>query len=441
MRRPNLLVVFADQLRADAVGCYGNGVVRTPNLDRLAGEGVLCENAIANYPVCGPMRAGMWTGTHPATHGVVGNDLAVRTDLPTLGTCLRDVGYRAGYVGKWHLDGVPRSKFTPPGPRRLGFDDDWAAYNCAHDYFRPYYFCGDDPTRHEVDGYEPRVMTDLALSFIDAADDRPWALVLSLGPPHDPYPQVPEHYRDLYDPATLPLRPNVEPEIDNPLAKGLDCRRTTADYYAATTALDDEVGRLLAAAESDTLVVFTSDHGDMLWSHGLMKKQSPYEESIRVPLIARGPMLPRGERVSGLVGLTDLTPTLLGLLDVDVPASMQGQDLNRVLHGDGGTDALLIANPFSTDEAVDQDMPEWRGLRTTTQTYVETLDGPWLFFDNAADPYQQHNLIDSIDTADWHRRLRSALAAADDPFVSGVDWLDRLGLADAWADRERRVWQ
>ncbi|MFA9478586.1 sulfatase [Phycisphaerales bacterium AB-hyl4] len=453
--RPNLLLVFADQLRADAVGCYGNEVVRTPTIDALARQGVRAQHCFANYPCCGPMRASMLTAVDASRHGVIANDLAIRTDLPTLGTTLRDAGYRTGYVGKWHLDGVPRSKYTPPGPRRLGFDDYWAVCNCAHDYFRPYYY-RDTPQRIDAEGYEPIVQTELAIEFLQSHREmnQPFGLVVSWGPPHDPYPQVPEQYRDLYDPARLPLRPNVQPATENALANGLECRRTIADYYAATTALDEQLDRLLSTLNQlgmaeNTLVVFTSDHGDMLWSHGWMKKQSPYAESVHVPLVLRGPSLPAGETCDALVGLMDLTPTLLGLLGVEPPDAMHWRDRSDVLrderHADE-VDAVLLANPFATDEARDQQMPEWRGLRTHTHTYVETEPGKaWLLFSDIEDPYQMRNLVGDPTVRDLQRRLSLRLAAllqqADDPFLPGEQWLDRLGLTAAWQDREARVWQ
>ncbi len=188
---PNLLLVFADQMRGMDMGCAGNPDVRTPAMDRLAKQGVRLTRCFATSPVCSPNRAILLTGTYPTTNRVPGNDLPLPSHLPSLGTIARGHGYRTAYIGKWHLDGVPRTKFTPPGPRRSGFDF-WAAYNCTHDYFHPKYY-RDTPQVVEVDGYEPEVQTDLALAFLDEQRDaaEPFCLVLSWGPPHDPYDQVP----------------------------------------------------------------------------------------------------------------------------------------------------------------------------------------------------------------------------------------------------------
>ena len=149
----NLLLVFADQMRGMDMACAGNEQVITPNLDRLAASGVLMTRAFANSPVCTPSRGSLLTGRYPLSHGAVVNDVPVRTDLPSMGTVFRDAGRATGYVGKWHLDGCPRDKFTPPGERRLGFDY-WAVHNCTHAYFDSFYYADTD-RRIPIAGYEP----------------------------------------------------------------------------------------------------------------------------------------------------------------------------------------------------------------------------------------------------------------------------------------------
>lgn len=450
-RPPNLLLVFADQMRGQDMGCAGNRDVRTPTLDRLAADGVRLRRCYATCPVCCPNRATLLTGAFPTTSRVVSNDLPVRTDLPTLATIARANGYRTGYIGKWHLDGMPRDRFTPPGPRRLGFEY-WAAYNCAHDYFHPRWF-EDTPVLHTADGYEPEVQTDLALAYLErhARTADPFCLVVSWGPPHDPYEQVPRRYRDMYDPFAIALRPNARPGSRNPLAAQREARRTLADYYAAITALDEQLARLIARlrdldAERDTLVVFTSDHGDMLWSHGWMKKQSPFEEAILVPAVLRWPGgLPAGGQRDTLVATVDLLPTLAGLMGwKDVP-SLEGSDLSRAVRGERAAarpHSVLIANYHACDEAAVQGMPTWRGVRTERHTYVE-LPGrrPWLLYDNVADPYQLRNLAESAAEAGPRAALAADLGGwldrTGDAFPDGPGMLARLGLTEAWAERER----
>ncbi len=451
--RPNLLFVFADQMRGQDMGCAGNREVLTPTLDRLASEGMRLTRCCATSPVCCPNRAVLLTGTYPPVNRVPGNDLPVRTDLPSLGTLARNNGYRTGYIGKWHLDGLPRDRFTPPGPRRLGFEF-WAAYNCAHDYFRPRWF-EDTPDLRTAEGYEPQVQTDLAIAFLQEQAKRPepFCLVLSWGPPHDPYHLVPDSCRALYDPASLTLRPNMQPDAPNPLARHLECRGTLADYYAAITALDEQMARLLETLESlqltqNTFVIFTSDHGDMLWSHGWMKKQSPYEESVNVPFLIRLPgVVPAGGVSPVLMGTIDILPTLAGLLRWSGMPDLPGRDLSAALRGEPDAPqpgSVFLANYLACDEATMQGMPEWRGVRTDRFTYVEQPGrSPWLLFDHHEDPYQMRNLCGLPEARTIQESLAEQLTGwltrLQDPFLPGGEMLAHLGLTEAWEERERQM--
>lgn len=450
--QPNVLFVFADQLRGMDIHCAGNPEVITPNIDKLAAEGTLFRRAFANVPVCTPSRAVILTGRYPLANRVIGNDLPLPDDMPTIGEWFRDSGYRTGYIGKWHLDGVPRTRFTP-GARRHGFEH-WAAYNCSHDYFRPEKWYRDAPEPVIIEGYEPEVQTTEALDFIATRDDRPFCLVLSWGPPHDPYPMVPERYRQRYDPERLTLRPNVRPlhPASEPLARGLEPRRTLADYYAAITGLDEQVGRLLdalaeAGLNENTIVVFTSDHGDQLWSHGRMKKQQPFEESIRVPLICRWPgRVPAGRRTGALFSTVDLAPTLCGLAGVAPSKGLQGTDRSALVLGDdsSGAEAILLMDLIVADESRVQGLPEWRGLRTARYTYARRQDRePWVLFDNDEDPYQLTNLVEAASSAairdELARELDERLAEIGDSRRTGEDYVRSLGLVSLWNARQREL--
>lgn len=453
---PNVVVVIADQFRGMEMGCAGNAAIRTPNLDRLAREGVRFTHAYANVPVCVPSRACMLTGRFPLSHRTVANDLPLPESEVTLAEQLRDAGYRTGYIGKWHLDGVPRTKFTPPGPRRQGFDDFWAVWNCAHSYL-DFQFFRDVPTPVHMTGYEPVAQTDLALEFMAQKDARPFCLFLAWGPPHDPYYQVPEQYRRMYDPGRLPLRPNVSDKLGanpalGPIDRANGMRRNFADYYAAITALDEQMGRLLLSLEQsgqakNTLVVFTSDHGDMLFSHGRLKKQQPYEEAANVPLLMRWTgRLPAGRVAETMVGTVDLAPTLLSLVGQKVPGRMEGQNLAHAALGLPGKErkSVFLMDMVPTDEGRQMGQLEWRGVRTARYTYARWIDGKdWLLFDNQRDPYQQRNLIGDPDVGDvrkelateldgWMRRTRDA----------GLPWdqiLRKLRLTELWNAREREL--
>ncbi len=437
--QPNILVILADQWRAATLGCMGDTAVHTPTLDRMAGEGVLFTNAIANCPVCTPSRAMLLTGKYPLGNGTLVNDLPLLTEQTFLAEVFRDAGYQCGYIGKWHLDGVPRDKFTPPGPRRAGFDAYWAAYDCHHDYFKPKYYRDTDELI-TPEGYEPAIQTDLAMEFMRAHRTEPFFLQVSWGPPHDPYELVPEEFRAMYDPETMPFRPNVQ----NPN------RRAYCDYYAQIAALDAQMDRLLRfldeeGLEENTLVVFTSDHGDMLFSQGKTHKQKPWEESIHIPLIMRWPKgLPAGKQSEGLISIADYAPTLLSMAGLEVPAEMQGMDLSKSFFGGGPQhESVLIGDWVPVDQAWTAGGREWRGVRTKTHTYASFMDGDWVLYDNVADPYQMKNLVDDPLATEVESTLKHALhewlKKTNDRFTTAEGHLRDLGQWEAFNERNNSM--
>lgn len=439
---PNILFVFADQMRGIDMGCAGNPEIKTPVMDRLAAQGVLCERHYVVSPVCSPNRASMLTGTYPTTHRLFFNDVPIRYDLPSLGTLARDRGYRTGYVGKWHLAGGPRDSFIPRGPQRLGFDDFWAVRNCGHNYFATQYH-GDTPEIIRQPGYEPEIQTALAMQFMEdqVAQGNRFCLALSWGPPHQPYHEVPDAYRALYNQAEITMRPNCEPIAPECLDPAWSQRATTRDYYALISSLDEMLGRLLAKLDElhiadRTIVVFASDHGEMLWSQGLLYKCVPYEESIHIPLLVRYPgVLPAGGRRRDLISSVDLLATLAGLAGwEDVPAT-DGLDLSGMLRGMPGPrrDSLLLAQYFPYVFRPDRPVPEWRGIRTECYTYAATSDRrPWLLFDNDRDPCQTRNLASDPAaralTESMRRRLDELLECSGDPFLPAAEQALHFGL-------------
>ncbi|MBI5086241.1 MAG: sulfatase [Acidobacteria bacterium] len=419
-RQPNVLLVLPDQLRAQSLGCYGNAEVQTPNVDALARQGVVFDNTIANSPVCCPARAILLTGQYCHVNGMTANDLRLRESSTTLSSILKREGYRTGFIGKWHLDGGPREPgFVPPGPRRHGFDF-WAAHECSHRHFNNKYF-RDTPDALPVRGFEPEGWTDLALEFLAASrtDARPFFLTVQMGPPHDPYGAPPE-YMSRYNPSSLPMRPNWR---DTPRGG----RREIASYYAAITAVDEQLGRMMRELDrlglsEDTIVVFSSDHGDMLGSQGAILKRKPWEESIRVPGIVRYPGRVRaGRRESAIFTHADFAPTLLRLCGAEVPRTMQGADLTALLTGRSSRapDAALlqIFGPYQGDGTP----AGWRGLRTARYTYARFQDRPWVLYDNQADPFQIENLATAPAAAKLRTRLDAQLQT----------WMARTG--DSWA--------
>lgn len=439
--RPSVLLLLADQWRGQDQGWVGGSRVQTPHLDSLAAEGVAVAGACANSPVCGPSRASLLTGRLPCDHRVIANDLPLPVGTPTVAEVLRDEGYDTGWIGNWHLDGMPRRHWVPP-ERRAGFDF-WASSHCSHQHVDGYYYAGDEePLRVDFTGYEPVAQTDLAIEYIRAARG-PFFLTVSVGPPHDPYDTVPERYRELYPAESIELRPNVD----------ADPRRAEIQrlYWSAISAVDEQLGRLISALtdtgrRDDTIVVVTADHGDMLGSHGRRAKQVPYAESVSVPLVVSWPAgLPSGLRPEGMFGLVDLSPTLLGLTDAAGLGEVYGQDRSGALHGaESLPDQVLLGNWVSLDNGFDQGVPEWRGFRSTRSTYARAADAtPWLLFDDVDDPYQLHNLASDPaakalrESAD--RQLDALLVEANDSFLPGAALIRRLGVEELWNLREHEL--
>ena len=421
--RPNLLFIFADAFRFSAAGARaGFDPVLTPNLNRLASQGATLTHAVSNFPLCSPYRAMLLTGQYPFRNGVTGNCCSMpgcennylRPDAPTFTDALASAGYSIGYVGKWHLEkpqepyigpadrlGYFWNEFTPPERRHgVGF---WCAYNTYDNHFQPEYWITGMPrsTRHRADAWSPKFETDVGLAFLEndraqfRRPDEPFALFLSFNPPHTPFEQVPPDLLTLYNgrrATDLLVRPNVD--FNDQSLPSRIARHYVSNYFAMITGIDAQVGRMLEALDSanladDTLVVFTSDHGEMMGSQRLMYKGFAYDESIRVPFFARLPgKIPAGHVSDALLSAPDVMPTLLdtlGLAD-HTPAGIEGVSRAGELDGSQRTsraDSSFLLNPADG----------WRGVRTERYTFTFLPDqttGAQLF-DNLIDPYQMHD--------------------------------------------------
>jgi arylsulfatase A-like enzyme len=433
---PNVLFVLVDQWRAQSLGYMGDAQAYTPNLDRFAASSQNFTTAVAGSPVCSPYRGCLLSGQHAATSGLHVNDVPFAPHSETLGEAFRKAGYRTAYIGKWHLYGSPQGTYerrTAPVPpdARFGWEY-WKACECTHDYHQSIYYEGDDPERRTWPGYDALAQIEDASQYIRRAanEKTPWFVLLSLGPPHDPYDTAPQAFRDRYLRADLKLPPNV-PENRREAAL-----RDLRGYYAHSAALDAGFGQLLRALEQsgqtrDTVVVFTSDHGDMLESQGLARKQVPWEESIRVPLLVRYPRVEVGPRRLGMpVGTPDLFPTLAGLAGVAVPGAVQGRDHSALLRGRRRQDpeaAALLSMPVSFSVMRRAGFAEYRGLRTARYTYVRTRQGPWLLYDNRNDPFQMRNALkrEARLVRELDRRLEQELKRASDDFLPGAEYVSR----------------
>lgn len=432
--KPNVVVLFPDQWRGQALGFAGDPNVKTPHLDRLAGESVQFVNAIAGVPVCCPTRASWLTGQRPLTTGVFLNDVPLATNAVTLAKVLRQGGYDTAYVGKWHLNGDGRSSFIPR-ERRQGFDY-WKVLECSHDYLRSFYYA-DGPKKLQWDGYDAIAQTADAERYLRerAGSGKPFFLFLAWGPPHDPYQTAPETYRARYVPGQLELCANIPEEMRQP------ARNWLAGYYAHCSALDDCVGRVRAVLretglEQNTLLVFTSDHGDLLGAHGGRNKQQPYEESIRVPLLMHWPagLSQKPRRLEAPINSEDMMPTLLGLCGLPIPKTVEGIDFSRHVRGgrnpSDGAALLASVAPFGQWNRK-QGGREFRGVRTERYTYVRDLKGPWLLFDNQADPLQMTNLVGMARAAELEKKmdvwLSRKLKQTGDEFLPGEAYIKKWG--------------
>jgi arylsulfatase A-like enzyme len=468
--RPNIVFVFPDQLRQQAVGFVDEDPVLTPNLDRFARQSVVFTNAVSNRPVSSPYRAMLFTGRYPHSNGVLSNCNSLTRpygcELRKTDRCLSDVlaeaGYCQGYVGKLHLDspreedyphtegprsdGVAWDAYTPPGPRRHGFDF-WCSYGCCDRHLDPHYWTGDAPVSERVRPREWSVKheTDVAVRYIrnEGGEFRgpgaPFSLFVAYNPPHTPFEQVPEKYLEPYAgraPEELLVRPNVDPEAGGPGGEAgrkayARAARHVARYFAAVTGIDEQFGRILDALDreglaDDTIVVFTSDHGEMMGSHGLMHKVVWYDESLLVPFAIRWPGKIRPGRDDLLLGAPDVCPTLLGLagLAERTPPQVEGTDYSAALLG-GEVERPASALYLRAENA--DPAGGARGLRTHGHTFVVERDAhgreTTRLYDNDADRFQQTDSAGESPglVARLREELDSWLRRTKDP------WLARRG--------------
>ena len=437
IKKPNILFVFADQWRAQAAGYSGDPNLqgKTPNLDNLAGESVNLTNAVSTCPVCTPYRASLLTGQYALTHGLFLNDAPLRNEAVTIAEVCKTSGYDTAYVGKWHINAGGRTNYIPPD-RQQGFDY-WKVLECTHNYNKSPYYGGKDPQKRFWEGYDAIAQTRDVQEYIKnrAESDKPFLMMLSWGPPHNPYQTAPEKYRSMFDPKDIQLRPNV------PAEKAESAKKDLAGYYAHIVALDDCMGDIVetldqAGIADNTILVFTSDHGDMLGSQGHRRKQRPWDEAVRVPLLIRYPdrIGKKGKQIDMPFGTPDIMPTLLGLSSLKIPAGVEGKDYSTVLEGrkKAPDNVALIECPSPFGEWTRREGgKEYRGIRTKRYTYVRDMDGPWLLYDNQKDPYQQTNLVNTPETARLQAKLDAKLTAKlkehGDQFKHGSEYIKKWG--------------
>lgn len=438
-KQPNVVFVLTDQWRAQDLGFVGNDQVKTPAIDALSQEAVVFTNAVSNIPVCGPARASLMTGKYPLSHGLFYNDKPMLTEEECIAEVYKEHGYQTAYIGKWHINGhapgvsnrVGRSQ-PVPADRRQGFDY-WKVHECTHNYNNSVYFDEED-VKHKWEGYDAIAQTKNGIEYMKANKDNPFVLFLSYGPPHAPYNSAPKKYRDMYEGMDIKLRPNV------PESKVEKATEAIRGYYAHMSALDYCVAELQTAIkelgiEDNTIFVFTSDHGDMIYSHDQTKKQKPWEESIMVPFMMKYPAkLKGGEELTKVFSYPDIMPTLLSMCNLPIPASVEGIDYKGQLYGEEELDVdgafITCPVPFHQWKYLAGGR-EYRGIRTEKYTYAKDLKGPWLLYDNLKDPYQMNNLVGNADyaelQADLEAKLQKMLDARGDEFLPGEEYMKAWG--------------
>ncbi|AJR04519.1 sulfatase family protein [Siansivirga zeaxanthinifaciens] len=437
IKAPNVVFVLTDQWRAQDLGFVGNEQVITPAIDELAKEAVVFTNAISNLPVCTPARASLMTGKYPLSHGLFYNDKPLRTDENCIAEVYKENGYQTGYIGKWHINGHPRGMTNTQGrglpikaDRRQGFDL-WKVCETTHNYNNSIYF-DENNVKHKWEGYDAIAQTKEAVKYMQANKENPFVLFVAYGPPHAPYNTAPQKYQDMYKYMDIKLRPNV------PEDKAEKAKEEIRGYYAHMTALDDCIAELQKeiknlGLEENTIFVFTSDHGDMLYSHSEIKKQKPWEESIHIPFILKYPAkLKAGSQMTKMFSFPDIMPTLLGMSNLPIPDSVEGLNYTGQLLGtqELSVDAALITCPVPFHQwKYKNGGREFRGVRTEKYTYVKDLNGPWLLYDNLNDPYQMNNVVgkEGYKTiqADLEVKLKAILDKQGDQFLPGEEYMKK----------------
>ena len=484
MKQPNVILCVCDQLRAFETGCYGNRAIRTPHIDGLAAGSVRFEVAVTSNPVCMAARSGILSGQHSRScNGHLENDYVdtggkgwsvIEPEFPeahrgahlpgtTLAEALGTSGYRAAAIGKWHIR---------PAPEAVGFDHSVLPLNNHRHSNQQFTIDGAPPVA--VDGFSVEREIERVEEFLAhaATSTDPFFLYYNIMPPHMPLGDMPEMYLDMYAGDDVPLRPNVERAGRLPASEewfriylwdyvyyhyrephtlelpgSFDIRRLTALYYGAVTWVDDTVGRMLRSLEvnglaDDTIVVFTSDHGDNLGSHHQWNKGVLLEESIRVPMLYRypghWPAAVNGDQVASTI---DIMPTLLKACGLGLPDGLQGQSLLPVLAGKRKALERHWSFVETSNSSAGEGLTEI-GIRTPSHLYGmcldaqshELVDADYCFYDLEQDPYELDNIVGCGRTPDLEGELKQRLLDWNEQ----IEWLadpdcgpDRTHLFDA----------
>ena len=459
-RKPNLLFIFSDQQRYDSLPSYGADWVKAPNLERLASESFVFENAYVSQPVCTPSRSTIMTGLNPHANGCTVNNIPLQPDALTIAEMVDDE-YVCGNYGRWHLgdDVAPQHGFE----EWMIHEDSWRPFCTRPEYldlhsnfhrhleelgYEPdneivggpvfsHEFHSKLPAEHQVSTY----LADAAIRFIESRQT-PFMLYVSFHDPHEPYTGP---FDDMYDPQSFPVGPafrkrgDAEPLVvrmkaDRDMRREIDgfdvsneegWRAIRARYYGKVSFMDRAVGRILSALDrsgmaDETIVVFTSEHGDMLGDHFLHAKRFLYEPSARVPLLMRVPWLGRKRRdVGGNHSHVDLVPTLLDLLGQPVPEHLQGRSRVPVLKGEATVEDNYVVVEHHGVGDIDLGSPDinlmnavpWRSIVSADRWKLNLTAGDQCgLYDLEADPGELVNLYGRREHRDRVRLMAARLS-------------------------------
>jgi len=432
----NIVFIMTDTQTKDMVGCYGQPQMDTPNLDRLAAEGIRFERAYTACPLCTPARGALFTGLHPQINGAWCNETAPSRQVALMGEIFRHHGYRAAYTGKWHLDATG---YFGNGEPQGGFEPDWwydgrrYAEDIGADMFHAYRFCltRDDLRRSGFNAgncWGHRV-ADRAVDFLEKVGDDPFALVVSFDEPHGPCVAPPEYW-ERFEKVGLEARPNVNAPLDGKpdlhhvqraerreVELGSDDVIYRPPLFGCNSYVDREIGRVIEAVDrlhgDDTLVIYTTDHGTQLESHGLEEKgPMMYEESCNVPLIVRAPGGASGAVSDSLVSHVDLLPTMLDVAGIERPEVLNGRSIRALLEDPSATVRECAMLSFQRFGIAHDSFGEFYPIRCATdgsyKLVINLLETDELY-DLAEDPYELTNRIDDDALAAERDRLHDWL--------------------------------
>lgn len=418
----NVIYIVCDQLRANALSCYFDNNINTPNIDLLANEGVKFENAIATNPLCCPARGNMLTGLHNSNHSVIGHEDKLVDPQANITDAFNKAGYETMYVGKWHLDGFKEAnglarEHVVKREDRFNFKT-WIGYENNNSPFDNVYHGHKDGVEIDkirTNQYEVDFLTDLSIDLIEEKKEDNFFMWLNFQPPHNPY-VAPAKYLDKFKYADIKLLPNVPTTGAYPHK----ARMTLPGYYAMIKNIDDNIGKLVSYLRSNGLyekthIVFTSDHGDMHQSHGCELKTNYFEESIKVPFIIGG-TTPfyykyRCGSTTRVIGQSDVAPTLCGLAGITHNEQFEGEDLSgaRLDYGFKEKENYKMFGLMRRSLSAPSDR-QFRGIYTSTNwKYVYAEEGPVALYDLNEDKYEQANLLFNPNYSSIKEKLHSLL--------------------------------